>query len=126
MDDDWNHNGRTVDGKGNTHIMSSILVSSKSEKVKLISRLPGTGSKNLPGGSLCSVIPYNKPTLRPCPVFDPPVILQEIRPKVSKPLQLAQMKEMLYAIGRCAVFSEDISEAQTFPHWDIPIGNMSP
>jgi len=55
--DNWDHNERTVDGKGTTHAMTSILVSSKSEEVKLISRLPRTGSrtfdrKTLPGGKL--------------------------------------------------------------------------
>jgi len=113
-------NERTVDGKGTTHAMTSLLVSGKSEEVKLISRLPRTGkrtfdSKTLPGGSLCSVIPYNKPTHRPCPLFDPPVILQEISIEACTTCTYEGIAVCIWTL--CSLF-KGISEAP-FTHWDI-------
>ncbi|KAH3746960.1 hypothetical protein DPMN_181380 [Dreissena polymorpha] len=104
--------------------MTSILVTSISANKTTIPRLPKAINrtfdiKQLPGGSLCSIVPYRKPSNRPIPVFECPVTIEEIKPVESIPVKLARLKELLYSFGRSAAFCDDLSEVQNIPNWSI-------
>ncbi|KAH3799226.1 hypothetical protein DPMN_152832 [Dreissena polymorpha] len=113
--DNWDHNERTVDGKQSTHAMTSLLMSNKTADFP-VPRLTKSDSRtfnanSLPGGGLCSIISYRKPAKRPSPKFLPPVTIDELLDHpIPSAVRIARAKELLYSIGRTALFCDDLAE----------------
>jgi hypothetical protein len=124
--DNWDHNEWTVYDKRKTHAMTSILVSESNMTNLPCPRLKNVASKTfdmklLSGGSLCSIIHYQKPHQRPISVFKNPVSLEEISP--LEPKVVAKLKELLYSLGRISAFCDDIAEENKIPPWNVFYAN---
>ncbi|WAQ97265.1 hypothetical protein MAR_029955 [Mya arenaria] len=119
--DNLDHNERTVDEKRTTHAMTSILVSSTSVENRISQRLGKSSrrtfdKKCLPGGSLCCLTAYKKPSQRPTPVFESSVTLDEINPVEPNAVKSARLKKLLYTFGRTSVFCDDLAEDKKSVH----------
>ena len=66
-----------------------------------------------------NVIQKRKPINRPCPIFDPVVSIEEVKPTVTTAVTQSRLKELLHSFGRCSLFYDDLSEKSVFPPWDV-------